>query len=1063
MGRDSQGGSYNDDQRGGSNPRENPYGRPSRASGERPAPPPNTPSRSGLPGGRGAPSDPNGRRSGSGGLIRRAGPSDTGYDEAPPRRPSRPNDTPSRGQRSDSYRAARDPRGGYEDGYGGTGAGSAQGRSMGDRARDSWRSMSRQLSSMMQSARGAKRGRRDDFERDATGYGPSAEMGAMGAAGADAQTVETSQGAYRRSRLRLRARKWRQGRRNPHAVWYAVGFALSAALVVSLLGAGTGGAYYAFTYYNQHQADIASVASSAELGSTVIYDRNGNVLYTVPKATGVNIYLHYDNQDIGQKVIDATVATEDHTFWDSTNIGIDWTSIFRSLLVDVGSGSASQGGSTITQQLVKNLVLHDTTKALQRKINEAILSVGITTSGTYPKSKILEMYLNTIDYSDGNLGIEAAAENYFGLQPIKDATKCGSVTFTTPRTCWANQQLDWAQISMLVGVPNAPTAFKPSQMSCQPPAGKTAAQACPESTWDNPCIGNPKDLLNSQCFPDGIGPDNFHYTSSGHEWLVYRRAAVVLGSLLRYNYIDDATYHNSLDEVYNILLNHKVGSHLGGTAASTFGVTKLAPHFVDYILNDVLPNQFGLSDPEADGLKIYTTLDLSLDEYAIKRAQYYIEKPHSLEWPNYASGQSVLPPLAQSANIHNAAVVAMDTHTGDILAMVGSVDYTNRDPKVKGFYNVATSFNRSMGSSTKPLVYATAFQMGWNPGVMMQDMPTCFNNANLDPVTNKPITDPAAPGCPGYYVPHNYDETSFSGTIPLRYALANSLNVPATQTMQFVGATPSTAGAFLAEAQRMGVTSLTAGNMGPTTALGTQNISLLQLTNAYAVFADQGKHVPPRAVLEIADPWGKVLYKAPQPQAAQVLSPQAAYEITSVLSDGPARVPDFNNWNPLEFNDPNTPGAIGYTPANVYNFPDIAAKTGTSQGIQGPRDIVTMGYSPYMAVGVWAGNSDSTDLAQHIIGIAGAGYIFHDIMTWAIKNYKWPTGQEFPIPADMARGDFNCATGLAPYKGVTQAQACAFAPPPKAKGATNPYWGYHPSNAHIDEDWYIQGQLWTHS
>jgi membrane peptidoglycan carboxypeptidase len=360
-------------------------------------------------------------------------------------------------------------------------------------------------------------------------------------------------------------------------------------------------------------------------------------------------------------------------------------------------------------------------------------------------------------------------------------------------------------------------------------------------------------------------------------------------------------------------------------------------------------------------------------------------------------------------------------------------------------------------------MYATAFQMGWNPGIMMQDAPTCFPNAGeVDPTTNKPVSDRAAPGCPGYYVPHNYDDTSFSGQIPLRYALANSLNVPATQAMEFVGATPDTAGAFLAEAQRMGVTSLTAKNMGPTTALGTQNISLLQLTNAYGVFADQGKHVPPRAVLEIADSWGKVWYKAGTPVQAQVLSPQAAYEITSILSDPAAREPDFNVWNPLEFNDPNTPGVYGYTPANVYNFPDIAAKTGTSQGINGPRDIITMGYSPYMAVGVWAGNSDSTDLAQHIIGIAGAGYIFHDIMTWAIKNYHWPTGQQFPAPSGMAMGDFNCTTGLAPYKGVTQAEACQFAPPAIAYHPMNPYDAYH-TRKKINSDWYIQGQPWTHS
>ncbi|HEX8733669.1 MAG TPA: transglycosylase domain-containing protein, partial [Ktedonobacterales bacterium] len=407
---------------------------------------------SGRPG-----SDPNAPRTPSGGLIRRAGPpSDSGHGATPPRRSARPNDTPPR---ASGYQPARGGRDDFDEDDGAD-SHSSWGRGAGGRARDFTRNMSRQLSAMLETARGAMRGRRDadndsrddsrmdsranpryDSRKDMrmdSGYGPSAQMGAMGPTTAETQALPAPD-SYRRSRLRLRARKWRLGRHNPRAIWYAVGFALTAAVLVSLVGAGTGGAYYAFTYYSQHQADIAAVASSAELGSTTIYDRNGNVLYTVPKSTGVNIYLSYKQNDIGDNVMNATVATEDHTFWDATNIGIDWTSIFRSLLVDAGSGSASQGGSTITQQLVKNLVLHDTAKALQRKINEAILSVGITTSGVYPKWKILEMYLNTIDYSDGNLGIEAAAENYFGIQPIKDATKCGNQTFSKPRTCWANQ------------------------------------------------------------------------------------------------------------------------------------------------------------------------------------------------------------------------------------------------------------------------------------------------------------------------------------------------------------------------------------------------------------------------------------------------------------------------------------------------------------------------------------------------------------------------------------------------------------------------------------------------
>jgi membrane peptidoglycan carboxypeptidase len=980
-------------------------------------------------------------------LIRPAGPpQDDGYSAS--RRASRPDDgRPTRAPRRDGY------------GENDTGAYSTHDRSMGDRARDFSRSMSRQLSSMMESARGAMRGRRSEGpDQDASGYAPSVAMGAMG--GAAGAPTEASSAAYRRSRLRLRARKWRMGRHNPHAMWYAIGFAMSAALLVALVGAGTGGAYYAISYYNQHLNDIASVASSAELGSTTIYDRNGNILYTVPKSTGVNIYLAYGSGgsqgDIGTKVVNATVATEDHTFWDSTNIGIDWTSILRAASSNASSGGAGQGGSGITQQLVKRLVLHDPSKNLQRKINEAILSVGITTSGTYPKWKILEMYLNTIDYSDGNLGIEAAAENYFGIQPIKDATKCGDMTFSTPRTCWANQQLDWAQVSMLAGIPNSPTAYNPARFSCQAPNGKTLAQACPDSTWDNPCIGDPNNLLNANCFPDGLGPDNYHYSTSGHEWLSYRRASVVLSSLESYGYINDTTYHSSLNEVHDILVNHKVGSHLGGTAASTFGVTKLAPHFVDYILNEVLPAApFNIQDPQADGLKVYTTLDLNLDEYAIKRAQYYILQPHTLEWPNYAPGHCgscMEPSLSDSANIHNTAIVAMDPHNGDILAMVGSVDYTSRDPKVNGFYNVATSGNRSMGSSTKPLVYATAFQMGWNPGTMLQDSPVCYPNP-VPPVNGKPDVEAVTPGCSGVYVPHNYDPASFSGHLAIRYALANSLNVPATETMEFVGATPATSDAFMAEAQRMGVTSLDKNAIGPSTALGTQNISLLQLTNAYGVFADQGKHVSPRSVLEIVDAYGVMRYKASDPTPAQVLSPQAAYEMTSILTDSNARIPDFNFSNPLEFDETG-----GNAPDNQLGFPAVAGKTGTSQGINGPRDIVTMGYSPYMALGVWAGNSDSSDL-HAVIGIAGAGYIFHDIMEYAIKTYKWPKGTQFPIPPDMARGVFNCTTGLAPYAATTTGP-CPVDPNSQHPIPTYAGYGYQPQP---NTDWYIQGQPWVHS
>lgn len=1090
MGRDSR-GQY-DDQRGGGDPQDRGYSR-SGGSGERSAQPPSR-GGSSRPGGR--PSDPNGRSGGRSGGPPSYGPSSS------PSRASRPGDTYGRNPRANGGSGGHTPAGtppsraggpSRPEGYGqdrsdsgrrsaenpsyqtrrqGPPAGGGERRSMRERAANFARGMSEQLSAVVENARGAFRG------QDGGGaVGAAAGAGAVGGAfqGRTApggfgvaledmtpeQRAALEQRGHRRSRIRMLSRKWRLGRHNPNGIWFAVTFALTGLLLVSLMGASAGGGFYAITYYNANASYISNVAHLAETStSTTFYDRNGKVLYIAPKANGINIYLNYN--DISDLVKKATVSTEDRTFFDSSNIGIDWASTARAVLADVSKGGATQGGSTITQQLVKNLVLHDNQKALMRKVNEAILSVGITESGTYKKWKILEMYLDTIDYSDSNLGIEAAAQNYFALQPIKatKAMSCGGKTIQAGQTCWANEQLDWAQVAMLVGVPNAPSIFRPNDFTYDcGPNGKNQNTPCAMAHWDNPCVGSPQN--SGDCYPDGATAPYFDFNSLGHEWLVYHRAKVVLDSLYRDNWISQATRDASLNEVLSILQNHKVYSHAGSSAFSSGGATKNAPHFVDYVTKE-LQDEFGIKDVADAGIKVYTTLDLNLDTYAIQAAQYYITKHHNMEWPNYCSGGYGcynVPPLNQTDNVHNAAIVVTDPYTGDILAMVGSVDYTSRDPKVDGYFNTATSTSRSLGSSTKPIFYATAFQMGLNPGFMLQDTPICFPGGGPG---GKP--DGATPGCPATnYTPHNFENTSFSGSIPVRYALANSLNVPATEVMSFLGDSPAYANTAMAMANRMGITSMTANKTGPTTALGTQPISLLQLTNAYGVFAAGGRHVPPRSILEITFPDGRTPYRAPAPHLAQVISPQAAYMITSILTDSRAREPDFNWYNPLEFDSPPS-GEPGYTPADDLGFPAVAAKTGTSQGTSGARDIVTMGYSPYAALGVWAGNADSSDLGN-VIGISGAGYIFHDVMAWMIKNYHWPTfdkAPQFPIPTGMARTTFNCTDGLAPYKDQPNPPACRFIYAPGFPKSTNVYAG-HNNNQYPDADWYILGEAWLES
>lgn len=245
--------------------------------------------------------------------------------------------------------------------------------------------------------------------------------------------------------------------------------------------------------------------------------------------------------------------------------------------------------------------------------------------------------------------------------------------------------------------------------------------------------------------------------------------------------------------------------------------------------------------------------------------------------------------------------------------------------------------------------------------------------------------------------------------------------------------------------------------MGPTTALGTQAIPLIELTNAYAAMANSGKHVPYRAILRIEDSAGNS-WTAPTPKPAQVISPQAAYMLTSILSDDKARIPAFNTPNPLDF----------------PNF-QVASKTGTGSGKNGPSDIVTIGYSPYLAVGVWVGNANNADMASHILGIAGAGYIFHDVMQWAMKNYKWTGPTSFPIPSGMAMGAFGCNAGLAPYQGeasastggtgntggngtsnTTNVPKCIYRDDIPSRGVY--VYGPDPGVPTPNIDWYIQGQ-----
>ena len=905
------------------------------------------------------------------------------------------------------------------------------------------RNVSRQLSAVMSRVGRAVEGPPRGMSRASGPGGPGGGEGYVpGPAGnfSVRETVTSPSQAYRRSRNRLVARKWRLGRVRPNPLGYLLVVMTIIVLLGVILAGGTGGGIYAASYYQRHIPDIQQLASLRNKANSTIYDRNGTVIYQANSNGTYQTYVPLSG--ISERLQAATIDTEDHTFY--SNSGIDLYGTLRAALADVQAGGAAQGGSTITQQLVKNIVLDDSSQSFQRKLNEAILAYGVTQQ--YTKAFILEMYLNTIPYSGLYTGIEAAAQNFFNLK----STKVNGQVET------ANQHLDWAQAAILAGLPNAPSEYDPTAFSC-------TKAPCPQSQWSNPFEGSPAACGNH--IPS-FSQYWWNNPQNGHEWLVYCRAELVLYNVYQYGVPGDAAldltaseFASAMNEVTSILVNQQVYPFQTSNSQSALD---LAPHFVQYISDQM--TQFGITNLATAGLRITTTLDLPLQQEAQSVIHDYIDTPYKETWYGLnPGGVNYNPPLsapvsAGGGNAHNGALVAIDQRNGDILAMVGSVDYNSKDRHVLGSNNITTSPYRSMGSATKPLMYATAFQMGWTPGVMLQDTPICFPVPESDPTTGKPVVSPVAPACKGWYVPQDYEVNNFSGTFPLRRQFDGSLNIAATEGMEFVGATPATSQNFISMVQRLGVTTITQNAMGPTTALGTQDISLLQLTSAYGTLANLGARAPARGILSITRADGTLLWSAPaMPQTQQAISPQAAFMVTSVLSDNRARYPFFKLHNPLVLDRFDALGAY-------ENLP-IAAKTGTSSGNGGPLDIVTAGYSPYMTLGVWVGNSDGNDpLDPNIIGVAGAGYIFHDVMLWAAQHYNWNPNVSFTVPPQMARGTFNCNTGLAPYKNSTpQDGDCAWTP--VVKGSYNPYdpdGDFPPvtstSRTHMpDTDWYIVG------
>ncbi len=357
-------------------------------------------------------------------------------------------------------------------------------------------------------------------------------------------------------------------------------------------------------------------------------------------------------------------------------------------------------------------------------------------------------------------------------------------------------------------------------------------------------------------------------------------------------------------------------------------VSLVAPHFSVYV-RQLLEEQFGADVVANGGLRVTTTLDLRYQKLAEQLARQHVDA------------------VGPEHNLTNAAMVVMKPGTGEILAMLGSVDY--KDESIDGHVNVTLSLQQP-GSSIKPLTYAAGlspFENGepdWTAADVLWDVPVDYPQFNGQT-----------------YSPVNYD-ARFHGPVRLRTALANSYNVPAVLVLQDLGLPR-----FLEFGRQMGITTWQndPSNYGLSLTLGGAEVTPLELTNAYAVFANGGNRVPAAAILRVEKSNGEVLMDYQPPAAAQVLDPRVAYLISDILDDDDARVPAMGRDNPL-----------------ALPFP-AAAKTGTTNDF---RDNWTLGFTPGLVVGVWTGNTDNSAMLN-ISGLTGAAPLWSDYMQAIYGDY----------------------------------------------------------------------------
>ncbi len=549
--------------------------------------------------------------------------------------------------------------------------------------------------------------------------------------------------------------------------------------------------------------------------STKLYDRTSEILLYDTSRDVKRAVIPFE--DISPFVKNATIAIEDKDFYKHN--GFDFSSFVRAVVVNLTTFSFSQGGSTITQQVVKNSILTKD-KTPTRKLKELIIALKLDKALT--KDEILSLYLNEIPYGGTIYGIEEASESFFG-KSAKD--------------------LSLTEAAYLASLPKAPSFYSP--------------------------YGKNREALET-------------------------RKNIVLAEMLKNHFITQ--------EEYDAALKEKVEFKQREANANI-----KAPHFVFFVL-DYLKQKYGEEAVENSGYKVITSLDYEMQSDA------------------EAVGKKYGPTNQEKYNADNNAIVVIDPKTGEILAMTGSRDYF--DKEIDGNFNAAIGL-RQPGSTFKPFVYSVMLNKGYTDRTLLWDVPIQFSTACA------PDDFSAKDPC---YAPGNYDDR-FRGPMTMRNALAQSINLPAVQASYLAGVPNS-----VRLAQDMGIKSLTnPSQYGLSLVLGGGSVTLLEMTSAYGVFANDGMRNEYTPILWIEDRQGNVIDRH-TPFPVRAIPEQTARTISDILSDNGARTPGFGANSPLY---------IPYRP--------VAVKTGTSNDY---HDAWIIGYAPNLVVGAWVGNNDNSPMRK---------------------------------------------------------------------------------------------------